>query len=71
MDRSTGGGPIRINTPLVIRDDLYSKLFVSSFHAEYIHKYRKKVEYEASIKEKACDDSKTYTVFKVDFALGM
>lgn len=50
MDRSTGSGPIRLNTPLCIRDDLYSKLFASAFHAEYIHKYKTKVEYNDAIK---------------------
>ena len=71
MLRSTGSGPIRINTPLCIRDDLYSKLFVSSFHAEYIHKYKTKVEYDASIKVQACKDAKVTKDFGNMLVLGM
>jgi len=71
MERNTGSGPIRINTPLVVRDDLYSKLFVSSFHAEYIHKCTKKVEHDASIKEKACNDHEFFKTYKEHFAMSM
>lgn len=51
--RDTGTGPTRIDTPLSVRADLYSKLFVSSFHAEYIHKYKSKIDRDDKIKEVA------------------
>ena len=37
LKREMGQGPSPINKPFKIRSDLYSFLFVSSLHAEYIY----------------------------------
>ena len=43
--RSPGSGPHRINQNLdVHRQDIYTRLFLSSIHAEYIFDYRKNQE---------------------------
>ena len=34
--RIPGSGPLRLNTKLNIREDLYSFLFITCIHAEYI-----------------------------------
>ena len=39
INRETGSGPVRIGESMAIRPDLYSMLFVSSLHAEYIFHY--------------------------------
>ena len=36
IKREAGSGPVRINERMSIRDDLYSLLFVTTLHAEYI-----------------------------------
>ena len=35
-DRARGAGPYRINTRLETRTDLYSMIFATCFHPEYI-----------------------------------
>ena len=44
--RDTGMGPYRIDKPLGggLRDDLYSMIFASTFHPEYILHYREKIK---------------------------
>ena len=53
--RSIGNGPARINTPFKTRSDLYSFLFVSSLHAEYIYETKKRVDELEEVKEKALE----------------
>ena len=38
--RTPGSGPHRVNETISIREDMYSKLFLSSFHAEYVFDHR-------------------------------
>ena len=37
IQREPGSGPVRLNEKLTMREDLYSYLFITCFHAEYIH----------------------------------
>ena len=39
IDRAKGTGPVRLGEKMVIRDDLYSMLFITTLHAEYIQYY--------------------------------
>ena len=36
IERYKGAGPVRLGEKMKIRDDLYSMLFVTTLHAEYI-----------------------------------
>ena len=44
--RVSGSGPLRLNSHLTIREDLYSFLFITCIHAEYIREAQKKHEKE-------------------------
>ena len=37
--RRRGAGPVRIGERMKVRDDLYSMLFITTLHAEYISYY--------------------------------
>ena len=43
-DRVSGSGPLRIGEDMEIRPDLYSMLFVSCLHAEYVRHFEEQAE---------------------------
>ena len=63
--RKGGSGEIRINRPLIVREDLYSFLFITSLHAEYIYSFKEQKEKDDEVKEKALEHFKeTEIVYK-------
>ena len=36
--RDNGSGPIRLGKTIALREDLYSYIFATSFHPEYVYK---------------------------------
>ena len=53
--RASGTGPLRLNEKLHIREDLYSFLFITCFHAEYIREAQKLHKKEEELLETAID----------------
>ena len=51
-----GAGPHRIGTNLEIREDMYSKLFLSSLHAEYIFDMKKAEEDDAELMDEIIEE---------------
>lgn len=54
--RKTGHGPYRLGESIPIRDDLYSMIFITCFHPEYVkylddEKDKKEAQMEAIIKD--------------------
>ena len=56
--RTLGSGKFRINTPLKLTDDLYSMLFVSSLHPEYILNCKQSKEVDDNDWENLMDEFK-------------
>ena len=54
--RMPGAGPHRIGTNLEIREDMYSKLFLSSLHAEYIFDMKKAEEDDAELMDEIIEE---------------
>ena len=54
--RMPGAGPHRIGTNLEIREDMYSRLFLSSLHAEYIFDMRKAEEDDADLADEIIEE---------------
>ena len=54
--RMPGSGPHRIGTNLEIREDMYSRLFLSSLHAEYIFDMRKAEEDDADLADEIIEE---------------
>ena len=54
--RMPGTGPHRIGTNLEIREDMYSKLFLASLHAEYIFDMRKAEEDDANLADEIIEE---------------
>ena len=60
-DRTPGAGPHRINKPLALRTDLYSRLFASTLHAEYIYEIANTNEKEDVLKDELhCQEHEFY-----------
>ena len=49
--RLPGSGPHRVDQSLQVREDMYSRLFLASFHAEYIFDYRKEQEDDQAMED--------------------
>lgn len=58
QQRKIGSGPLRLNEPLKIREDLYSRLFVCSLCPEYIYHFKKNDEEEQETKKKVLEEFK-------------
>ena len=54
-DREPGSGKLRIGEKIKVRDDLYSMLFVSTLHAEYILQCEREHEADEAAKTKLLD----------------
>lgn len=51
-------GPVRVKEQLTVREDLYSYLFISCLHADYIHELKLKDEKEQEVRDQAVEDFK-------------
>ena len=58
MLRELGGGPHRINSPIEVREDLYSYIFSLSFHPEYIYACERENDEKAEIMGKLREQAK-------------
>ena len=50
--RQRGSGPVRIGERMKVREDLYSMLYVTTLHAEYIDYYDKEKDLNENATEK-------------------
>ena len=55
-EREAGSGKLRIGRSIKVRDDLYSMLFVSTLHAEYILHCEREHEEEEKAKVRLIND---------------
>ena len=56
ISRAPGSGQLRIGQSIKVRDDLYSMLFVSTLHAEYILHCEREYDEEQSATKKLLKD---------------
>ena len=60
-ERLPGTGPTRIGKPFRVRTDLYSRLFISTLHTEYIHAIWNKNENDEALRDELhCQEHDIY-----------